>query len=206
VTGRLYLRHWVIARTWRDDRAAQIVEFAVSLPLLMMFVVGIFDFSGAFTLKQKLTNAARDAARIAAADPANDLSHPPTTVPVSVADALQSVDNYLTANNINDCGVLTASPTVASLTWTYSKSGGGCPGTGISLIINRGYYFPSSSTTSVDAACTPQAPNEETTVIGTCVSITYGYQWRFDRVITLLGLKVSVPSSITATAVAMNEN
>ena len=58
---------------WRDDQAAQLVEFAVSLPLLVLFVVGIFDFSNAFTLKQKLTNVARDAARAAAAEPSSDL-------------------------------------------------------------------------------------------------------------------------------------
>ncbi|MFZ0759119.1 MAG: TadE family protein, partial [Candidatus Sulfotelmatobacter sp.] len=63
----------VLWRGTTDDRAAQIVEFALSLPLLVVFVVGIFDFSGALTLKQKLTNAAREGARVAAADPANDL-------------------------------------------------------------------------------------------------------------------------------------
>ncbi len=78
-----------------DDRAAQIVEFAVSLPLLVVFVVGIFDFSNAFTLKQKLTNIARDAARAAAIDPANDLSLPSGVVPVSVMDAFQIIDNYM---------------------------------------------------------------------------------------------------------------
>ena len=66
-----------VARSgWRNDHAAQLVEFAVALPLLVVFVVGIFDFSNAFTIKQKLTNVARDAARAAAADPANDLQSP----------------------------------------------------------------------------------------------------------------------------------
>jgi Flp pilus assembly protein TadG len=34
-------------RLGADDRASQIVEFALSLPLLVLFVVGIFDFSEA---------------------------------------------------------------------------------------------------------------------------------------------------------------
>ena len=59
-----------LKRGWSDESAAQIVEFAVSLPLLIFFVVGIFDFSNAVTLKQRLTNAARETARVAAADPA----------------------------------------------------------------------------------------------------------------------------------------
>lgn len=92
-------------RGWRDDRAAQLLEFAVALPLLVLFVVGIFDFSNAFTLKQKLTNAVRDGARVAAAGPASDLSSP-IRVPASVIDAYQVVDNNLLANKINVCGLL----------------------------------------------------------------------------------------------------
>ena len=57
-------RAGTLRRLWDDDRASQIVEFALSLPLLVLFVVGIFDFSGAISLKQKLTNAAREAARV----------------------------------------------------------------------------------------------------------------------------------------------
>ncbi len=196
------------AEPWRDDHASQIVEFAVSLPLLLVFVVGIFDFSGAFTLKQKLTDAARDAARAAAADPANDLSGFSGTAPLSVIDAFQIVDNFLKANNINDCGIATATPTSSALTWTYSASGStsGCPGTGLSITINRGYYFPSNSTAAASIACSPTPPGGQTAVLATCVTISYAYSWRFDRVITLLGSRASVPTSITATAVAMNEN
>ncbi len=95
-------------RAWTGESAAQIVEFAVSLPLLMLFVVGIFDFSNAVALKQKLTNAAREAARVAAADSANDLANPSTAVPASVGDAFQVVDNYLLADKVNDCGLATA--------------------------------------------------------------------------------------------------
>src|ERR1700739_22865 len=91
-------------RLLRGERAAQIVEFAVALPLLVVFVVGIFDFSSAFTLKQRLTNIARDAARAAAADPANDLLQPSGALPQSVMDAFYTVDNGLIASKLNDCG------------------------------------------------------------------------------------------------------
>lgn len=199
--------NWVTAQAWGDDHAAQIVEFAVSLPLLMVFAVGIYDFSGAFTLKQKLTNVARDAARGAAADPASDLSEFSTPVPVSVADAFQIVDNYLKANNISDCGITTApTGTTPPATWVYSASAAPCTGTGLSVTINRAYYFPSNATAAVSANCVPQAVNGQTAVLATCVSIQYAYAWRFDRVITLLGLKATVPSSISATAIALDEN
>ncbi len=188
---------------WRGDRGAQLVEFAVTLPLMMVFVVGIFDFSGAFTLKQKLTNIARDAARAAAAEPASDLGN---TLPVSVSDTFLAVKNYLATNNINDCGITaTGSPT--GLTWTFTANGNGCASSGLILTINRGYYFPQTGATLPSVGCTSQAPGGgQTAVIGTCVSIQYPYPWRFGRVANLLGSAVALPTEISATAVAMNEN
>jgi Flp pilus assembly protein TadG len=188
------------------DRGSQLVEFAVTLPLLVVFVVGIFDFSGAFTLKQKLTNVARDAARVAAGDPASDVPSSSTTLPASVADAYQLVANYFTANDLNNCGMTAGSATSSGTTWTFSSSGSGCPGTGLKIIINRGYYFPENST-SVAPSVTCQLSNlGSQTVIATCVSIQYAYQWRFGNVDTLLGSSVALPSTISVTAVAMNEN
>src|ERR1700719_630627 len=152
-----------LKRACTDEGASQIVEFAVSLPLLILFVAGIFDFSNAVALKQKLTNAAREAARVAAADSANDLANPSTAVPASIGDAFQVVDNYLIADKVNDCGLSTAaSPAPTGLTWTYTSTGGGCPGTGISLLINRG--------------CTSNAGTLN--LIGTCITITYAYKWQ----------------------------
>ena len=190
-------------RRWRDDRGAQLVEFAVTLPLMMVFVVGIFDFSGAFTLKQKLTNAARDAARAAAAEPTTDLSR---TLPVSVNDAFLAADNYLAANQINDCGIAaTGSPT--GLTWTFTASGNGCASPGLKLIINRGYYFPQTGAALPSLTCASQpVASGQTAVIATCVSMQYAYNWRFGRVASLLGSAVALPTEISATAVVMNEN
>lgn len=185
-----------------DDRAAQLVEFAVSLPLLVVFVVGIFDFSGAFTLKQKLTNITRDAARAAAAEPTNDLTS--TATPVSVVDTFWIVDNYLQANNINDCG-MSLGATPSGLTWTFSvvpSAGSPC---GITLTINRGYYFPAAGGQPAGVDCLPQPPGGSA-VIATCVSIQYVYPWRFGRAASLLGSAVTLPTTINATAVAMNEN
>jgi len=189
----------------RDEQGAALLEFAIALPLLVVFVVGIFDFSSAFTLKQKLTNIARDAARVAAADPANDLTQPQTPLPASVADALQVVDNYLQANKINDCGI-GGTPTPAGLTWTFTANGNGCPAGGITLLINRGYYFPQTGAVLPTVSCTSQpVPNNQITIVATCVSIQYTYQWRFGRVASLFGT-TTLPSALTAIGVAMNEN
>jgi Flp pilus assembly protein TadG len=206
VTGQARIRLcW--QRLRREDRAAQLVEFAVSLPLLVVFVVGIFDFSGAFTLKQKLTNVARDAARAAAADPINDLS---ATLPMSVSDAFWTVDNFLKSNQINDCGIGTGSVVLTKNTWTFSAAGNafnGCPSAGLTITINRGYYYPAVGTvTPPTLTCTVQPAAGQIAVISTCVSVQYGYQWKFGRAASLLGPTPVLPNMITATAVAMNEN
>jgi Flp pilus assembly protein TadG len=196
-------RSRVAALACRDDRGSQMVEFAVTLPLLMVFVVGIFDFSGAFTLKQKLTNAARDAARAAAAEPASDLGR---TLPMSVNDAFLALKNYLATNQINDCGI-TASGSPTGLTWQFTASGNGCNLPGLTLTINRGYYFSQTAANLPSVSCASQTPGSgQVAVVGTCVSIQYPYPWRFGRVASLLGAATTLPTQVSATAVALNEN
>jgi Flp pilus assembly protein TadG len=191
-----------------EDCGSQLVEFAVTLPLLVVFVVGIFDFSGAFTLKQKLTNAARDAARVAAGDPASDIPSSSTPLPASVTDAYQVITNYFAENDLNNCGMTAGSGSLASpAIWTFSASGNGCPAPGLKIIINRGYYFPENSTSvTPSVTCTPLPVGSQTAVIATCVSIEYAYKWRWGNVASLLGSTVVLPTTLSATAVAMNEN
>ena len=130
----------------------------------------------------------------------------PSPTPASVVDAFQDIDNYLVANKLNDCGISGSSPTSAGLTWTYTATTG-CPPGGLTIIINRGYYFPSTSATLPSVNCMSQNPGGAgTAVIGTCVSIQYGYAWRFGRVASLLGDTSTLPNAIAVTAVAMNEN
>lgn len=164
-----------------DTRASQLAEFAVAMPLLVVLVVGIFDFGGAFTLKHKLASAAREGARFASNQPTRDLSNPdtnskdqPTGVTPRSIDAIADlVGAYLTAANVNDCG-LTAGPRNVSvggnhLTWTFTANGGGCPGT-LTLVINRGVTYTAGPMT----------------VEASSVSLQYPYKWHFNSVITLL--------------------
>ena len=206
--GLSYLRR----RAWRDERAAQLVEFAVALPLLVVFVVGIFDFSNAFTLKQKLTNIARDAARTAAADPSTDLAAPaaPLYLPASISDAVQLVQNYLSSpNNINNCGLTVNSPSsTTAAEWTFTAQTTPPPCT-LVLIINRGYFFSSGTATqTANTNCTSSnaPPAGQTAVVATCVSIQYTYPWQFGNVVGLLGGTNVLPTTIVGTAVAVNEN
>ena len=190
----------------RTDHASQIAEFAISLPLLVVFLVGIYDFSGAIALKQKLTNAAREGARIAAADPSNDLSGTAAVMPVSVSDALQVIDNYLLSERLNDCGLSGTTPVASStVIWTFTASG--CTGTSLTLTINRGYYLSANATAAPPATCTVSAGGAVSqAVIATCVTIQYPYVWKFSRVSGLFGGSFLGPSTITTTAVMFNEN
>ena len=192
-----------LARRACRQEAAQIVEFALSLPLLVVFVVGIFDFSNAITLKEKLTNAARDGARVAASDPASDLASPPSTgQPVSVSDAWQVVDNDLLAAKVKDCGLSNPTWTQSNLIWTATATGPGCPAAGITLTINRGNPDP----TNPSDCSIQQTQGTPMYVVLTCVTIKYPYQWEFNSVSGLVGRSFSGPTSITTTATYFNEN
>jgi Flp pilus assembly protein TadG len=154
--------------------------------------VGIFDFGGAFNLKQELNNAVREGARFAAAQPSNDLTSS-ASPPPSVDAARFVVDSYLQTTKINDCGLSTATGVLStSLTWSYSATGGGCS---LTLAINRGQSVPELiGGATVNVLCTT-------------VTITYPYQWHFNNVIQLLvpGANYTFTDIHTeATAINMN--
>jgi TadE-like protein len=171
--------------------AAALIEFAVSLPLLIVLVVGIFDFGGAFNLKQEVNNAVREGARFAANQPTNDLG-PPFT-PASVNAVRFLVDSYLRTAHMNDCSLDTASQTyVAGLTWQYSASGNGCR---LTLTIDRAAVVHETiGGTTYSMPCTT-------------VHMVYPYQWHFNSVIQLLvpGANFAL-TNIQSDATAVNMN
>jgi hypothetical protein len=185
----------------RNETGSQIVEFALSLPLLVLFVVGIFDFGGAVTLKQKLTNAAREGARVAASDPASDVTSvgisTSSAPPASVSDAYQVVDNYLLSENINDCGLsnITNQPVYTTgLKWVSTVACG--HSTNLVLTIDRGCALSPPQTVG----------SAQVYIVKTCVTIEYPYQWEYSRVAGLVGSSFTGPTSITTMATAYNEN
>jgi Flp pilus assembly protein TadG len=60
IAGRSRLRAFI-----RSERGTAIIETAMTLPLLLMVSVGIFEFGRGFQTWQVLTNAAREGARVA---------------------------------------------------------------------------------------------------------------------------------------------
>jgi Flp pilus assembly protein TadG len=178
------VRKWVVVRRFLvllgTSGGASIVEFAVALPLLIVLVVGIFDFGAAFNLKQQLNNAARQAARFGASQPTNDLCTG-CAAPGSVSAIRYLVDSYLTNAKINDCGLNTAASGTGS-PWSYTAAAG-CGGT-LTLTITR-----DASAEVATPTCQVTMNNYGgVTVLAPCtmVTISYPYQWRFNNVIQLI--------------------
>lgn len=80
---RCLLRHR--DRALRDEGAQALVEFALVVPLLLMLVVGVFEFGRAWNAYQVITDAAREGARTA-------VVHNPS---VSQQDVMQTVERAL---------------------------------------------------------------------------------------------------------------
>lgn len=157
-----------VPRLILDEHGAQIVEFAVVLPLLAVLIVGIFDFGQAFATRQKLTFAVRDAARFGSSEPTNDLTQP---LPPSVSAIRDLTDADLVGAGLNDCGLGPIQAGTTELKWIAT---GSCSNSGtFTLTIDRGLAVPPAS-------------GSQMTLISTHVTISYPYQWHFNSVIRLL--------------------
>ena len=55
----------ITRRTPRSERGAALLEAAITIPILLLIAVGIFEFGRAYQTWQVLTNAAREGARMA---------------------------------------------------------------------------------------------------------------------------------------------
>ena len=197
-----------IAKAWRSSflstklrgaEGAEIIEFAISLPLLMVFVVGIYDFGAAFALRQKLNSAVSEGVRTAANQPTRDLSATAACgAPGTVCAVRDVVANTLAASNVSNCGLVAVnSPTKSNLTWTFTSSAG-CPGT-LTLKIERGYTY--TTTLSTPFPTTPY------TIEATRITLTYPYQWQFASVFKILAPGANYfSSSLKSVAVMQNLN
>src|SRR5262249_3411185 len=132
---RLYPQ-WLI---WSEG--SELAEFAISLPLLVVLVVGIYDFGGAFTLKNKLNSAVQEGARIASSQQTGNLSVNNGTcgAPVSICVVRDIVAGSLTASIGNDCGLSTGTvtPDIVNRVWIF---GGSC--TNFTLKVERAVVNP----------------------------------------------------------------
>lgn len=171
----------------RHEHANQIVELAVILPILLVITVGIFDFGQAFTLKQELNNAAREAARLGSTQPTADLSQ---NTPPSVKAIRDLIDSYFQTSRINDCSL---GPIGAPTGWLEWKAVGTCAnGLPLTITIDRGVPVTSPPPITVN-------------IISTHVNIQYPFQWHFTKVIQLIAPGATGPSNfISGDAVMAN--
>ncbi len=171
---------------------ATLAEFAFTLPFLAVILYVIFDFGGAFTLKQKLEAVVYEATRAAASQSTSDLSNPAVDSTGSVADLRDTVARNLQAAGVNDCGLLGAASTSASATtstWVYTVSGGGCPAP-LTLTIQR------QSTTTVGGVW----------IFFSHVTLQYPFQFRLAGVLQVFSPGSSFPSSTNIVVNAKMKN
>jgi Flp pilus assembly protein TadG len=60
------MRLGTLRGVWRDERGQALVEFALIMPFLLLFIIGIVEFGRAWNQHQVITDAAREGARSAA--------------------------------------------------------------------------------------------------------------------------------------------
>lgn len=180
-----------------DSTGSQIAEFAVALPLLLIMVVGIFDFGNAYNIKQKVTNIAREAARMGASQPTVDLTNP---TPASILAIRDMVASALQGSKLSDCGLGTTAATpgggATPWKWTFTTSCGSAGN--LVLTVDRGYVFTSTVT----------AGGNPVKMITTNVTLLYPYQWKFNRLITLVVPTAIYPGTtqISVASVMANES
>jgi Flp pilus assembly protein TadG len=111
-------------KAWMDNqRGTAAIEFAIVLPLLMVFIFGIIEFGLVFYDKAMVTNASREAARagIVYRDP-----------PLTVAEMQSVVDSYCGGRLISFGGGPSPTTTVPS---------GECTNHGDELVVNVAYQY-----------------------------------------------------------------
>ena len=77
-----------VRSSFRSERGAELIEFAVVMPILIFIIAGIFEFGMMFRALEAITNAAREGARVGVL-PGYD-----------VPDVQTRVDQYLNASGL----------------------------------------------------------------------------------------------------------
>ena len=86
-------------KRFRSQKGAALIEAAVTIPLILLIAVGIFEFGRAYQTWQVLTNAAREGARLAVISGSTD------------ADVTTTVRNYMQAGNLDNYATATVTIT-----------------------------------------------------------------------------------------------
>jgi Flp pilus assembly protein TadG len=165
----------------RRTEAAELLEFALALPIILIMLVGLLDFASAYRLKQELANASREGARLGSSESTADTT---TTSPASVQAIKDDVTTYLLDAGVNTSFIGSSMSAAGNYTWTYYSKGT------YGLMIQRQYQI-------YDSSGNPIYVNR--------VVLTYPYNWTygFNRLIRFLIPSASFAGSITITTDAM---
>jgi Flp pilus assembly protein TadG len=110
---------------WRTDSGAELVEFALVLPVLLVLIAGVADFALLFHGYHVTTNAAREGARLAIL-PGYDAN--------SYATVRTRVTNYLAAGGARGTALTNVAPVALDL-------GGGLTGSGVQVTLTYTHSF-----------------------------------------------------------------
>jgi Flp pilus assembly protein TadG len=195
-------------KRFADEQGSALLEFAITLPLLVVFVVGIYDFSGAFNQKQKIEQAAQESAILAGAQPTSDIQSSSAN-PASLQAVVTAAVNSLAASGVlpnAPCSLPYPAPTQSGLTWTYTISGCNSAYTAsndLVITINRGCVCAAGPACTAVPPCASGPPVS----VGTSVTVTYPYHWRFNSAIQLLfpGATYAAITQLTESSTVHNQ-
>ncbi|HZT71789.1 MAG TPA: TadE/TadG family type IV pilus assembly protein [Terriglobia bacterium] len=182
-------------RRIRAAEGSELVEFSLSLPLLLVIIIGIVDFARAYNTKHITENAARMAARTMVSTPLSvydpncswNKTSPGSGTPCPIQGVAISVANYLTNAGLSAGACLaTATASYTSpFTWTYSCNN-------VTLVIDKAYTITGANGASLSA---------------TKISLSYPYTFMFGRIIGLLVPGATGPlGTVILTTNAVMEN
>jgi Flp pilus assembly protein TadG len=117
-------------RRVRSERGAELIEFALTLPLLLLLVLGIIEFGFLFQEYEVVTNATREGARIAALMP---------SAGYSTDDVKTRVTDYLTASGLK-LAQATPAPTVVPAQLPIGATGKCIPA--VTVTVNYQHPIP----------------------------------------------------------------
>jgi hypothetical protein len=120
-----------LKRQLKSERGAELIEFALVFPLLLMVILGIVDFGFLFQRMEVVTNAAREGARIA-------------VLPgYSEADVRARVQNYVETAGIPTTGTPSNPEVNVDMAYSIPMPSGTTPMSGklVEVIYTHQYVF-----------------------------------------------------------------
>ncbi len=179
-----------------NEKGAELIELAFTMPIFLLLIIGIIDFGGAWAARDQIEGSARSGARAAVAS-FNDTTNPQCGAgPCSVQVAVDSVIAAIGNAGLPTCGMTAAGITASGAPFTWTDSAG-CPNGGTFLItVARAVPEVDGSTgTNVN-------------VLTTQVSVSYPYTFKLNMGGGLIfsGNPFATYATLNSTVTMVNQN